>query len=107
MQFLKALFWILLGVLAAFFALRNWTPVQVNLWQGLVLETRLPVLLLFAFLIGLVPTLLLHRATRWRLTRRIGTMEKAIADARPVTPPATAQPAGVPLAKPATPPISP
>lgn len=95
MHFLKALFWILLGVLAAFFALRNWTPVTIALWDGLVMETRLPVLLLGAFLVGLVPALLLHRATRWSLNRKIGTMERAMADARPATTPIPATPAPV------------
>jgi putative membrane protein len=103
MQFLKTLFWILLGVIAAFFAFRNWTPVSIALWDGLVMETRLPILLLVSFLLGLLPTLLLHRATRWSLKRRIDTMERALVDTRPPvpsSPSATLPPSAAPIAVP-------
>ncbi len=80
MQFLKTLFWVMIAVAAMLFAFNNWNMVTVNLWGGLQLDTRLPVLLLAAFLIGLVPAMLIHRATRWSLKRRITTMERALAE---------------------------
>lgn len=101
MQFLKTLFWVLLAVIAVLFSLRNWTPVSVGLWDNLVLETRLPVLLFGAFLLGLLPTFLLHRATKWSLKRRLDTMERVIADSRPAPAASgTIQPAAAPIAAP-------
>jgi lipopolysaccharide assembly protein A len=40
------------------------------------------VLLFGAFLIGLTPFYVLHRATRWRLRRRLDNAERALADIR-------------------------
>jgi lipopolysaccharide assembly protein A len=91
MQFLKGLFWFLLAVVAAVFVLGNWTSVTIRLWSGLVAEVNLPLLLLVAFLLGLLPTWLYHHAIRWRLRSRLANAERAIADltaAPPLTPPA-------------------
>lgn len=82
MQFLRTLFWVILAVAAMVFSFNNWSPVTVNLWSGLQLDTKLPLLLVGAFLFGLVPTLLLHRATRWSLRRKLDTMERALAEVR-------------------------
>ncbi len=82
MQFLKTLFWVVVAVAAAVFAMNNWTPVPVALWGGLEVDAKLPVLLFLAFLLGLLPMLALHRATRWRLRRRIESGERALADVR-------------------------
>lgn len=81
MQFLKTLFWVMIAVAAMLFAFNNWNMVTVNLWGGLKLDTRLPILLFASFFMGLVPAMLIHRATRWSLKRRISTMERALADA--------------------------
>lgn len=79
MRMLRTIFWVLVvGVLAAFTA-ANWQPVEVRIWEGLLLETRLPVLVILAFLLGLVPTWLLYRTTRWRLLRRIANLETQLA----------------------------
>lgn len=80
MQFLKTLFWVLIAVAAMLFAFNNWTDTEIALWNNMVWATKLPVPLFFAFLLGLVPTLLLHRTTRWSLKRKISTMERALAD---------------------------
>lgn len=71
MSFLKTLFWIVVAVIAALFCFNNWTVVDVNLWNGLILETKLPLLLAVFFLLGLIPPLLLWQATRYRLRRRM------------------------------------
>lgn len=96
MQFLKTLFWVVLAVAAAVFAMKNWNPVSVTLWGGLEVDAKLPVLLFIAFLFGLLPTLALHRATRWSLRRRIESNERALADVRASLAPS--EPAAVPLA---------
>jgi uncharacterized integral membrane protein len=108
MQFLKTLFWVVLAVLVALFCYNNWSIVPVNLWSGLILETKLPVLLIVAFLAGLLPTLLLHRATRWRLRRKLESTERSVAELRaaalaavdpsPPPPPTSTDPIVVPPA---------
>lgn len=103
MQFLKAIFQAFIAVLAAIFAFNNWTPVTVNLWGGVVLDTMLPLLLLIAFLLGLLPAFLLYRTTRWRLRRKLDSTEKALAsvqNAPASAAPSTIPPAAAPIAVP-------
>lgn len=76
MQFLKTLFWVLIAVVAALFAFRNWTSVTLNLWGDIQADVNLPLLLLFAFLLGLLPTYLIKHARIWTLKRRIDTFER-------------------------------
>lgn len=90
MQFLRTLFWIVIAVLIALFSYHNWTPVTVSLWSGLRLDSKLPVLIIAAFLLGMVPTLLLYQATRWRLRRRLESAERQLAALR--DPPVTVEP---------------
>ena len=89
MSFLKTLFWIVVAVIAALFCFNNWTVVSINLWNGMILETKLPLLLAVVFLIGLLPPLLLWQATRYRLRR----LEQA-------TPAPLIVPAAPPIAEP-------
>lgn len=111
MQFLRTLFWVILAVLAVVFSFNNWTPVTLNLWGSVQLDTKLPVLLLVTFLIGLVPMLIVHRASRWSLRRRAEAAERTLADIRALsaaqsaahagdTPPGPIPPAAVPIAVP-------
>jgi putative membrane protein len=79
MHFLRTLFWVMLAVVAVIFSLRNWTPVTIHLWGGIDADVKLPVMLLVAFAVGIVPMFVIHRATRWRLRRRIDTAERALA----------------------------
>lgn len=83
MQFLKILLWCLLAFVAAIFTIGNWSWVSINLWGGLVAEVNLPFMLLVTFLLGMVPTWLYFRAQRWRLSQRLATSERIIADLRP------------------------
>jgi lipopolysaccharide assembly protein A len=97
MQFLKTLFWVVLAVVAVIFAMRNWTPVPVYLWGGLQLDVKLPILVFGAFLIGFLPTFGWHRASHWRMRRRIESHERALADMRGIgematTPPPVSEP---------------
>lgn len=56
MQFLKTLVLIMLVVVFIVFAYNNWQAVTVDLWGGLQLVTKLPVLLAFTFLAGFLPS---------------------------------------------------
>ena len=50
---------------------------------------KLPILLLFAFLIGFLPTFILHRARLWSLKRRLDPAERTsgtVAAPAPATP---------------------
>ena len=100
MQFLRTLFWVVVAVIAVIFATKNWTTIQLNLWGGIVADVKLPVLLLIAFLIGLLPPLILYQANRWRLRRRLDSAERTIAELRPAS---TPTPAPVMLADPLSP----
>jgi lipopolysaccharide assembly protein A len=97
MRFLKTLLWILIAVAIALFSVRNWTPVSVNLWSGLVLDTSLPVVLIAAFLLGLLPTFLLHKATRWSLNRKLETAHRSLNELStpPAPPVSTTSPTGL------------
>ena len=70
MQFLKTLFWVLLAVLIALFASRNWSDVTLNLWGDIQVDIKLPLLMTLMFLFGFVPIFLVHRARLWTIKRR-------------------------------------
>ena len=70
MQFLRTAFWVVIAVALAFFCMANYVPVTVRLWGDMVMETKLPVLLIGAFLLGAMPFWIMARATRWRMKRR-------------------------------------
>ena len=70
MQFLKTLFWVLLAVLIALFASRNWSDVTLNLWGDIQVDIKLPLLMTLMFLLGFVPVFLVHRTRLWTIKRR-------------------------------------
>jgi putative membrane protein len=76
MQFLKTLFWVLIAVVVALFASRNWSDVTLNLWGDIQADIKLPVLLFIGFLLGFMPTWLIMRARMWTLRRRLEAMER-------------------------------
>ncbi len=90
MQIVRTIVWVLLLVALLIFSAFNWEPVEVKIWEGLVLETKIPALVIVSFLIGLVPMWLMHRAQRFYMTRRISSLETAARSAA-VTP-VTAEP---------------
>jgi uncharacterized integral membrane protein len=96
MQFLKTLLWVTLIVGLTVFAINNWVPVSVSLWGGLRLDTKLPALVIAAFIIGFLPLYIFHRTIAWRMRRRIMSLEGA--QRSPAFPPppvaAAAYPAG-------------
>ena len=90
MQFLRTAFWVVVAVGLAFFCMANYVPVTVRLWGDMVMETKLPVLLIGAFLLGALPFWVMARATRWRLRRRLDSTERALVAATAVAAPAPA-----------------
>jgi lipopolysaccharide assembly protein A len=76
MQFLKTLFWVLLAVVVALFASRNWTDVTLNLWGDIQADTKIPILLLVVFLLGFLPTWLIMRARIWSVRRRLEALDR-------------------------------
>ncbi len=100
MQFLRTIFWVVLAVLGVLFATTNWKPVTINLWNGVVVDTYLPVLMLGTFLLGLVPMLILYRATKWRMNRRLESTTRALVETRPSEFSGTMPPGAAPLVPP-------
>ncbi len=79
MHFLKTLFWVLLAVILVLFGTRNWGDVTLNLWGDIQADIKIPLLLLVAFLFGLVPTWLVMRARLWAVQRRLETAQRQAA----------------------------
>ena len=77
MQIVRTIGWVLLLFSLLAFSFFNWKPVEVQIWSNLVLETKLPALVIISFLLGLVPMWLVHRASKWRAQRRINALEAA------------------------------
>lgn len=82
MQFLKTLFWVLVAVIAAVFAMFNWTLVRVNLWQDLQLQTYLAPLVIGAFLVGVLLVWLPHRAAKWSWRRKLDASDRKLVEER-------------------------
>ncbi|WHO40558.1 LapA family protein [Sphingobium sp. AP49] len=107
MQFLRTAFWVVIAVALAFFCMANYVPVTVRLWGDMVMETKLPVLLIGAFLLGAMPFWIMARATRWRMKRRLESTERALVAATASTTVSAAPvPAPVPAVAEPTPLIS-
>lgn len=105
MKIVRTILWVLIALGYLIFAIYNWTPVEVTLWQNLVMETKLPVLALLAFTLGFVPLWAYHQSVKWGLNRRVRALENSLkhtAMARPAE--AQVAPASVetPVDKPGT-----
>ena len=90
MRFLKTLIWVTVIVGLIVFAINNWVPVSVSLWGGLRLDSKLPALVIAAFLVGFFPLYFVHRTVLWRMKRRIMSLEgnqRSYAPPAPVSPP--------------------
>lgn len=90
MQFVRTLLWLFALVVFVILTVLNWeTTLAMRIWPGFVWDTRLPAIIVAAFLLGLIPTWLFHRGTKWRLNRRISHLETAArssAATRPLDP---------------------
>jgi uncharacterized integral membrane protein len=99
MNALKTVFWVFIAVALALFTMRNWAPVTVWLWGDVQLRTKLPALILLAFLLGWLPTMVMYWTNRWNHRRRLATVERHLAEIR-----STIGPDPVPEPEPALPP---
>lgn len=89
MQVVRTIVWVLVLVALLAFSYFNWRPVEVTIWDNLVVETKVPALVIVSFLLGLIPMWLVHRGSKWRLGRRISSLESSV---RSTTTTATAPP---------------
>lgn len=78
MQIVRTIVWIALLIAAVALTVLNWeTTLAMRIWPGLVWDTRLPAIVIVAFLLGMIPMWLIHRGSKWRLQRRIANLEQA------------------------------
>lgn len=77
MQIVRTIIWVLFFVALLAFSFFNWDPVEVTLWENLILETKVPALVIVFFLLGLLPMWAYHRSVKWSLNRRIRSLENA------------------------------
>ena len=77
MQIVRTIVWVLLLVALLLFSAFNWNPVEVKIWEGLILETKIPALVIVSFLLGLVPMWLMSKTQRFYMNRRISSLESA------------------------------
>lgn len=78
MKIIRTILWVLAALAFVVFAAYNWQPVELTLWQNLVLETKVPVLALLAFAAGFLPMWAVHRSVVWGQSRRIRTLENSL-----------------------------
>ena len=92
MQIIRTILWVVATALLVAFIAMNWSdPVAVRFWplaDGNYLNFQWPVgiVALFFYLLGLVPMWLLAKAGRWRLNRRIASLENSVKAASAGTP---------------------
>lgn len=87
MQFLRTLLWVVIAAFVAIIASQNWRDVTLDLWGDLQADIKIPVLLIFTFLLGFLPTWLIMRGKLWRLKRR-SAQEDVVKPVPAATPPA-------------------
>ena len=90
MKILRTIIWVLIAIGFLIFAIYNWQPVELTLWQNLVLETKVPVLALLAFAVGFLPMWAYHRSVAWGLNRRVRALETSLKNAAMARPAETA-----------------
>ena len=86
MQIIRTMVWVLLLAGLLLFSVVNWDPtVIVRIWQGLVVDTKIPAIVIVSFAIGFFPMWLYYRASKWQSARKIASLESAMRTAA-VTP---------------------
>lgn len=79
MQIIRTAIWVLLLVALLLFSIANWDPtVTVRIWEGIVVDTKIPAIVIVSFLIGFVPMWLYHRGSKWKTNRKIASLEHAL-----------------------------
>jgi lipopolysaccharide assembly protein A len=82
MSTFRTLIWIALSIILVIFSMANWERVTITIWPGQSADTKLPVLIMLSFLLGLLPMWIAQRAARWSLKRRLDNSERQLADLR-------------------------
>jgi len=77
MQIVRTIFWLLILVGVLVFSIFNWNPVEVTIWDNLVVETKVPALVIISSLRGFLPIWLYARGVTWSLNRKIRSLEIA------------------------------
>ncbi len=84
MNIIRTLVWVVTTAILVAFVAMNWDKAPVNVWpiENGYLHFDWPVgfIALVFFGLGLLPMWLLHRALRWRLGRKINTLENSLAN---------------------------
>jgi putative membrane protein len=80
-MFRKAI-WLMLAIILASFVWMNWHMAEVNLWPlengFLHVDWPIGLVALAFFLAGFLPAWMVGKARRWRLLRRIATLENTL-----------------------------
>lgn len=90
MQIIRTIVWVVVLLALLLFSINNWQDIEVKIWEGLILQTKLPVLVVSSFLLGLLPMWLLHKGASWRWNRKLGALENTVRAATTVAPVAPA-----------------
>lgn len=83
MQVVRTILWVLLALAVAAFIWMNWGDAHnVTIWPGdeannIVFDWPVGFIAFFFFGVGFLPMWLFHRGVKWRLNRRIKTLENA------------------------------
>lgn len=101
MQFLRTVFWVVVAVLGVIFAFNNSQIVTIALWADIVVDTPLWMVALIAFLVGLLPMMVVHRTTRWSLKRRLESANRALVETPVQSSAVNVPPGAVPIVPPA------
>jgi len=75
LHIVRTIVWAIIVSALAVFAYANWFRIDVTIWSNVVLNTPLPMIILTSFLAGFLPMWIFHRAARWRMKRRITSLE--------------------------------
>lgn len=94
MQIVRTIVWVVVLIALLVFTALNWRPVEVKIWENLIVETKIPALVLVSFLAGWLPMWLVHRGSKWRNQVRIATLESAVRTASKPSPAAAPANAG-------------
>ena len=73
-----------LALVIALFSIANWNPITISIWPGQLLDTKLPLLIIAALLVGGLPMWTAWRTARWSLKKRLDSSERQLADLRAI-----------------------
>ena len=90
MQIIRTIFWVVIAALLVTFIMLNLKPVPVILSPkglgDLAVDWPVGIIAVAFFMAGLLPMWLLSKASRWRLKRRIASLENSVRAAMPTPP---------------------